>query len=103
MWDTFREGQVLELLSKDGKSILLFGDEAILRIARVVLEKHIGETWSHIKEQPIIPSSSNAFIAERNSVVVKISQLRNEIYQLQDSIDDSVIELYGLNKELLRT
>ncbi len=99
---TTLEGQQLNLGSKDGKSIFLFGDDAILRIARDVLEKHVGETWFHIKEEPIIPFNSNDFIAEKERVVNKVSQLRDDIHHLQDSIDNSVIKLYGLNEALLR-
>ena len=95
------EGPELKLVGKDRKVIILKGKEELLQIISSNLENRKGESWITIKEIPLISETVEDYNDKKQEILRKVMTLRNEIQELQTSIDAIVFKLYGISENLL--
>ena len=91
------EGAELKLYGKNREVIFLKGEEELLRIIGEILGDCLGEHWVAIKQMPLIPQSIKEFEDQKQFHLAIASELRNEIQNLQTSIDMLVSQLYGVS------
>lgn len=94
------EGPELKLVGKDRKVIVLKGKEELLQIISSILENHKGESWVTVKEIPLVPETAEDYNEKKQEILRKVMTLRNEIRELQTSIDAIVSKLYGISGDL---
>jgi hypothetical protein len=90
------EGAELKLYSKGRKVLFINGEERLLTIIAQILDKHRGESWTSIKEMPLIPQNSEEFEAKKQQIFDTASKIRIQIQGFQKSIDTMVFRLYGV-------
>jgi len=95
-------GPELKLVGKDRKVIILKGKEELLQIISSNLKNHKGKSWITIKEIPLISETAEDYNNERQEILRKVMTLRNEIQELQTSIDSIVFKLYEISENLVK-
>ena len=98
--DLTLEGTGLPLTGRDRTALFLRGPEDLLRIIGLILERHKDESYTLIKELPIIPIRACDYQYKKKEVLEKVATLRKEIQELQVKIDEIVFKLYGVFQEL---
>lgn len=91
-------GPELKLTGKDRKVIIVGGSEELLQIISLILENYKNESWSSIKELPLIPETVKDYDNKKQEVIEKVVTLRTEIQKLQASIDAIVFDLCGVSE-----
>lgn len=99
--DLTLEGPELKLVGKDRKVIVLKDKGGLLQIISSILENHKGESWITIKEIPLISETAEDYNDKKQEIMKKVMTLRNEIQELQTSIDAIVFKLYGISENLV--
>lgn len=94
------EGAELKLYGKGKRAVFIGGEERLLKIIAGILKSHAGERWASVKEMPLIPRNPEEFADDKRRILEAVSRLRTEIQNLQESIDVTVCELYGVSGDL---
>lgn len=94
--DLTLEGPEVMLIGKDKKTIFLKASEEILQIISLNLKNHCNESWNCIKELPIVPETAGDYEKVKQDILEKVTTLRIETQELQASIDEIVLKLYGI-------
>ncbi|MFX0195859.1 MAG: N-6 DNA methylase [Candidatus Hodarchaeota archaeon] len=96
------EGSELKLIGKDRKVVFLKGAEQLLGIISSILENHKNDSWTSIKELPIIPENVEDYEDKKAEIIENVVTLRTQIQTLQTSIDEMVLQLYGIPKDFVK-
>jgi type I restriction-modification system DNA methylase subunit len=90
--------QSLTISGKNKENVLLKGEKNLLQYLEKALTQFYGETWSKIEEKLLVPNNITAYKSKTESIKNEIETKREEIKNLQESIDSLVCELYNLDK-----
>jgi type I restriction-modification system DNA methylase subunit len=91
--------QSLTVASKDKQVLTLTAPQGILEYLQKILPDYQGKGWSEIIDQILIPAAPDLANKKRAEVLSQVASLREKIKSLQQEIDSTVFDLYGLNED----
>ncbi len=89
-------------LKGKNETVFIEGPYELLRLFFNVLSKWKGKLWSEIKENLLLPDNIVSFNTQKSKISNEVQDIRTEILQLQQEIDQIVYKLYGLTKEEIK-
>lgn len=89
----------LKLKAKDGSVLGLTGSHELLKLVEKSLANWKGKSWAKIKEDFLIPESTDIYESQKSTILNKVKTLRTQIAQIQGEIDEVVNKLYRMTDE----
>ncbi len=95
------EEMQLKIYDKGKKTIYINSKESILKFVAIILNNYLGKTWNSIKERNIIPFKLEEYEEKKQKIIQEVGEIRKQIYELQEKIDFTISELYGVSKDII--
>lgn len=90
------ESYQLEIIMKDNESVFLKGPKNLLVLLKQLASEQNYEKWVSLKENLLIPKTANKVEKLENNILAQVSDLRSEILDLQQDIDEAIEQLYEI-------
>jgi type I restriction-modification system DNA methylase subunit len=92
----------LPLAGKGRKLLTVIAPKEVLKYLRDVFGRHIGASWTELRETPVARDLAT-YQAKEKEVVAEARSLLRKVASIQTKIDALVYELYGLTEEEIGT
>jgi len=81
---------------------LITGPYDLLNLLVDILTNWKGKPWSEIIGNILLPETMANFNIQKTKIVNEVRNIRAEVLQLQQQVDQIVYKLYGLTKEEIK-
>ncbi len=84
------------LKGKNKTFLIISGEITLLKLITELLSDYVGKSLPEIKNNLLLPENIFTFNKKTGATLLEINNLRNKIKNTQKSIDDIVLDLYGI-------
>ena len=102
--ESLLEGQSLILVGKNKEEIIIKSiDTDLLEYINSQIKEYIGKTWEEVKENLQLPLSIKDYLYNKNKINEESKIIKDNIDNIQDSIDKKTFELFEITKDEINT
>jgi hypothetical protein len=95
-------GAQIKIKDKNKTSFFIEGLYELLKLLYDILPNWKNKPWDEIKENILLPDNIISFNIKKTNILNEVQNIRSEISELQQQIDQIVYKLYGLNEREIK-